>query len=165
MTLRYDLEVPHITKYMGSKKQIIDFVVNAINDVHTDGRTICDLFAGSGVLSGTLRNQAPIISNDIQQYSSILANMYLGNYNWDENPNILRDIIEFATQKVATFRASYPDLTYDYNQEFTLLTFNVLEQHQKNLINMDFPDIDYHLLLSIIQELTGLLNNAYGLIH
>jgi adenine-specific DNA-methyltransferase len=146
MTLRYDVEVPHIIKYMGSKKQIIDFVVNAINDVYTHG-TVCDLFAGSAVLSGTLRNQTQIISNDIQHYSSILANMYLANYDWDRNQDILDNIVESANRKVTLFREAYPDLMFNYNQEFTLTEFNELEQQQRNLINMDFPGFDYHLFI------------------
>ena len=62
---------PHYIKYMGSKTKILPFVIQGIESVYRGGK-ICDLFAGSCSLSGALGNQLPIISNDIQYYSSDL---------------------------------------------------------------------------------------------
>ncbi|WP_257131953.1 DNA adenine methylase [Bacillus pseudomycoides] len=138
--------IPSIIKYMGSKRAIIEYVVEGINECYTGG-TVVDLFAGSTVLSGALRNQVPMMSNDIQQYSAVLANTYLSNYEWDKYPNILQDILAEAEELVNVFKNAYPDLLFNYNREFTLEEFNELEKAQQELINMDFSKFPYHLFV------------------
>lgn len=144
MTLTSDVEVPHFIKYMGSKKKIIDFVVNAINEVHTGG-PVCDLFAGSSVLSGVLRNQSQVISNDIQEYSAVLAKAYLTNYQWSMYPNLIDDVVQRARSKVEHFLAANPQLQFDYNRDFTVEEFVALEESQRSLIHHDFSEFEYHL--------------------
>lgn len=73
-------EFLHYIKYMGSKTKILPFVINGIQSVYKSGY-VCDLFAGSCTLSGALGNQVPIISNDIQVYSSVIAKSYLTDWN------------------------------------------------------------------------------------
>lgn len=139
-----DVEVPHFIKYMGSKKKIINFVVEGINEVNTGG-PVCDLFAGSSVLSGVLRNQVEIISNDIQAYSAVLANAYLTDYQWNSYPSLIQNIMQSADQKVNDFLGSFPQFDFNYNREFTLEGFISLEEAQRRLINFDFSKFDYHL--------------------
>ncbi len=146
LKFRSDVEVPHFIKYMGSKKKIINYVVEAINEVHSGG-PICDLFAGSSVLSGVLRNQAYMISNDIQEYSAVLARAYLTNYDWDSHPNLITHIVQLAQKKVNQFSESYPHLQFNYNREFTIEEFVNFEEKQRNLIHFDFSDFDYHLFV------------------
>ena len=86
MNLRKDF--PSVTKYMGSKTDVLDLIEKGINYFEGEHSWICDLFAGSATLSGALRNKANIISNDIQQYSAVFASTYLSNYNWDEYADI-----------------------------------------------------------------------------
>lgn len=138
--------IPSIIKYMGSKRAIIEYVVDGIKECYTGG-VVVDLFAGSSILSGALRNQVPMISNDIQQYSTILAKTYLSSYEWDRYPNILNDIIEQAEEVVNTFKTAYPELEFDYNREFTIEEFNELEQAQQKLIEKDFCEFPYHLFV------------------
>jgi adenine-specific DNA-methyltransferase len=131
---------------MGSKKKIINHVVEAINEVHTGG-PICDLFAGSSVLSGVLRNQAYMISNDIQEYSAVLARAYLTNYDWDSQPNLIEQIVQLAHKKANQFFESFPHLHFNYNREFTIEEFVQFEEKQRNLIHYDFSNFDYHLFV------------------
>lgn len=144
MMLDQDVEVPHFIKYMGSKKKIINFIVEAINEVNTGG-PVCDLFAGSSVLSGVLRNQTHMISNDIQAYSAVLAKAYLTNYNWQANPTLIRDVIASASKKANKFLKAFPELQFDYEKDFTVNEFVSLEEQQKQLIDYDFSAFDYHL--------------------
>lgn len=143
--LNYDPNPPHIIKYMGSKKGILEFVIEGISDTYNEDATICDLFAGSSILSGALRNEVPIISNDIQAYSSVLANAYLTSYEWGLNPGILDQIIEEAERRVIEFKHTFPELIFDYSQPMTLTEFNNLENAQKLLLKYDFADQGYHL--------------------
>lgn len=136
--------IPHIIKYMGSKRQIIDYVIEGINKCYTGGQVV-DLFSGSTVLSGALRTQVPILSNDIQQYSSVLAKTYLTSYEWGKYPAILNEIIDKATERVEEVRSFFPTLTFDYTDDLTLERFNELELAQRELITMDFSKFPYHL--------------------
>src|SRR5947207_7594800 len=71
-----DYSIPHIIKYMGSKKPILDFIVKAIAEVPSADNWICDLFSGSCSISAALRRKYSFISNDIQEYSKIIARTY-----------------------------------------------------------------------------------------
>lgn len=140
----FDDNVPHIIKYMGSKRSILDFVIKGIEDSYLGG-TVCDLFAGSSVLSGALRKSIPVLSNDIQVYSSILAKTYLSNYSWNQHPNILNEIVQEATNRAENFFNAFPDLIFDYNVPLSLEEFNSLERRQQELVNSDFSRFAYHL--------------------
>lgn len=142
--LDLDVNVPHFIKYMGSKRKIINFVVEAINEVKTEG-PVCDLFAGTSVLSGVLRNQTHIISNDIQAYSAVLAKAYLTDYNWQPNSSLIQDVVASATKKANNFFNAFPALNFDYEMEFSIEGFLAIEEKQRQLINSDFDSFDYHL--------------------
>lgn len=140
----YDINPPHITKYMGSKKQILEFVIQGIQDSYLGGY-VCDLFAGSAAIAGALRNSAPVFSNDIQNYSSFLANTYLSDYQWDENPKILAEVIEKATERANRFFDAFPNLSFSYEQAIPLEKFQKTEKEQQELVFYDFSQFDYHL--------------------
>lgn len=127
-------------KYMGSKTKILPFVVEGIEDVY-EGGVICDLFAGSCTLAGALGSQAPIVSNDIQEYSAILAKAYLTD--WNNSTTTSDKIIETAE---AYFDEHYRDLiiAYRYPLELTLKEFNKIEHASQKLINRPFQN-EWHL--------------------
>lgn len=139
-------EIPHIIKYMGSKRELLGFLVDSINEIY-EGEPICDLFAGTSILSGALRKQVPMRSNDIQEYSAILAHTYLGDYEWDKFPTLIEDIVLLAQSYVDEVKVLYPDLVYDYSTAFSLNEFNALEQAQQELIYLDFEDVEHHLFI------------------
>lgn len=141
----YDHKVPHITKYMGSKRSILDFVIGAINEIYTEGK-VCDLFAGTSVLSGALGKLVPIHSNDIQEYSAVLSKTYLSNYDWQQfNDTLLEDILISANNHVRNFKEAYPDLNYTYSAEMQIKQFVQLEKKQQKLIDYNFDVLLYHL--------------------
>jgi len=93
--------VPHIIKYMGAKKSILDYVIETIGENYSSGR-LCDLFGGTSVIAGALGKIIPLHSNDIQEYSSVLAKTYLSNYEWQiDSSNILDEIIQKSSLIVA----------------------------------------------------------------
>lgn len=142
---KYNKEVSHIMKYMGSKRSILDFVISGLDEVYS-GETICDLFAGSSVLSGCLSNTAKMHSNDIQEYSGHIANTYLSSYDWDKYPD-LNNIISQARKHFNKIKKKYPELIYKYSEELSLPQFNKLEKQQQKLKSKDFDDLDYHLFI------------------
>ncbi len=143
----YERSTPHIIKYMGSKRNILDFVIQAIND-HYEGGRLCDLFAGTTILSGALGKLIPMHSNDIQEYSSILANTYLSNYKWsDYEPDILERVVDKAQRFVQKVKKKYPNLSFNYFDKMTISQFVELEKSQQNLIDFNFGKISHHLFI------------------
>lgn len=143
----YDRKVPHIIKYMGSKRNILDFVIQAIDD-HYEGGRLCDLFAGTTILSGALGKVIPMHSNDIQDYSNILANTYLSNYKWnDYEEDIIDKIIDRAKQYVLKIKEKYPAFSFAYSEKMTIQQFINLEKKQQELIDFDFGEISHHLFI------------------
>jgi len=134
---------PQYVKYMGSKSKIMDFVLSGINEVHTEG-TLCDLFAGSATISGALGGEATIHSNDIQEYSSVLASAYLARWEPSLGPS-LDDILSRAHSLV---RGSLKQLKplHDYNEPVSLTDFNNVEKQQRMLIDRSFRR-SWHLFL------------------
>lgn len=143
----YERGTPHIIKYMGSKRNILDFVIQAIND-HYEGGRLCDLFAGTTILSGALGKLIPMHSNDIQEYSSILAKTYLSNYKWsDYDPDILEKVIDKAQLFVQKVKKKYPELSFNYSEKMTISQFVELEKAQQSLIDFNFGKISHHLFI------------------
>lgn len=134
-------EYQHYIKYMGSKSKIMGFVVDGIKEVYTGG-AVCDLFAGSASLSGAIGNQVPIHSNDIQEYSGVLAEVYLESWKNTGAPTSL-EIINTATKIVERNKKTLPKII-SYKNEMTLEEFNLAEKNQQNTINLNF-DRDWHL--------------------
>ncbi|HDR4513815.1 DNA adenine methylase [Bacillus cereus group sp. TH150LC] len=141
---------PNFIKYMGSKTEILDFIVSGINQIYQEGQPICDLFAGSATLSGTLRGQTEVISNDIQEYSAILAETYLTPYNWDEYPTI-EELVILIENRVLSFHEAYPQYNnaFVYGDEITLEEFKEIEASQRVLIDYDkFDEFDDYYLFT-----------------
>lgn len=144
--LEYNTKVPHIIKYMGSKRELLKYLVDAMNEIYDGEELICDLFAGTSVLSGSLGHNISMHSNDIQAYSEVLAKTYLGNYDWSQYEGLVDEVIQNAQENVDLVHRLYPDLEFDYSQ-LDLNEFNALEQQQQELIYLDFADIEHHLFI------------------
>lgn len=129
-------DYPEFIKYMGSKSKIIDFVLEGINSVYSGGY-VCDLFAGSGSLSGALSQQVPVHSNDIQAYSATIAKAYLLT---SSDYICVDQIISEATKKYIKNLKSLCIDIHDYNTNVTLEEFNKIEKAQQQLIYHNFCD-------------------------
>jgi adenine-specific DNA-methyltransferase len=138
-------EIPHIIKYMGSKKPIIGFITNAIEKIHKPDQWVCDLFSGSCSVSAALRKKYNFISNDIQDYSRILAHTYfsdLSKYEFDE----LNEQIEVCVKShVMWFENKYSEYFFDFSKITTLEEFARIEYKQRQLFANENFDIDFHL--------------------
>lgn len=141
---------PSLIKYMGSKTDIINFIEHGINIIHKENQPICDLFSGSATLSGALRGKCNFISNDIQEYSSVLAATYLSQYEWTIYPTT-SEILSRAKDRVDAFHKAFPEFfnVFDYGKDFTLEEFNDLENKQQELINIEkFKEFDDYYLFT-----------------
>jgi adenine-specific DNA-methyltransferase len=137
--------IPHIIKYMGSKKPILDFIVPAIREINEQNQLICDLFAGSCSISAALRKEFNFISNDVQDYSRILAETYFSNLGTYTFKTIANEIDIVAAKHVKWFEKKYKHLLFDYSKVLTLKEYQLIEQKQRQLLDKDNFDIDFHL--------------------
>lgn len=139
------MAVPHIIKYMGSKRNILDFVVESIDEIiDNEDQRLYDLFGGSAVVSGAFRDKLNVTCNDIQSYTGILAETYLSNYYWNEyDEGILDRIVEEAQRKVNLFKTTYDIGDFDYLKNVSFDEIRILESNQQDLINFNFNGLDH----------------------
>lgn len=63
----------YITRYMGSKLNLLDFIVPKIENMISKGDTVLDLMAGTHSIGYALKPRHPIIANDVQEYSRVIG--------------------------------------------------------------------------------------------
>ena len=134
---------PSLIKYMGSKSKIMDFVFEGINKTYQGG-VICDLFSGSGSLAGAIKQQCPVISNDIQSYSGILAKTYNQAYKYLHAPTA--DHLLSKAEDIYKKNNKSLNLHIEFPKNISLDDFNNQEEKQKELISRKFKR-DWHLFL------------------
>ena len=70
--------------YIGSKQKLSSFISTAVNSVvgnDLSQKTFCDLFAGTGIVGRTFKNEVKkVISNDLEYYSFVLNKNYIENH-------------------------------------------------------------------------------------
>ncbi|HWX02415.1 DNA adenine methylase [Collimonas sp.] len=136
-------QYPQVVKYMGSKAAILPFIAAELAKVHAEGRPFVDLFAGACAISGGFGHISKIISNDIQEYSAVIASTYLkraekiGKF----------DIVALANNIVSVNVAALPD-DLDYPAECTLSEFNKTEKRNRALLDKDF-NYTHHLFTRV----------------
>lgn len=69
-----------VTKYMGSKKAILDFVVQELTNITEPGDIIIDLMAGTHTIGYAMKQRCRMVANDIQRYSMVIGQTLM-NYN------------------------------------------------------------------------------------
>lgn len=138
-------DIPHVVKYMGSKRNLIDFVFQTIQEVDPDGqRRLYDVFAGSAVVSAAFRNVRPVSCNDVQHYSGLIGRMYLQNYCWEKFPDdILERFLQAAKAKVDLVIDQMKDALIDYDQPLTFAEVSAKESVHRKLINSSFTGFDH----------------------
>lgn len=139
-----ETKLPHLLKFMGSKREILDFVTNTIKSLDVRSQWFCDLMAGTGIVSGALKSDYNIHANDIQRFSAILSNTYLLNIKGSIEPQKLNEIKSEIQALVEEFKIRYPELKYNYDDVKNLNDFIHLEQQQQGLIEKNF-EIGFHL--------------------
>jgi len=137
-------KIPHLIKYMGSKREILEYIDSAIKDLNVDSEWFCDLFSGTSVVACSLKNDYNIHANDIQEYSSIFSYTYFLNLGKSINSNSLVDIYDKSRCLVEECRKKYNLLSFNYSNIKDFNELKKIEIEQQALINKDF-DIGFCL--------------------
>lgn len=138
-------DLPHIIKYMGSKRNILDFVVDSILEIKTpDTPRFYDIFAGSSIVGGAFREIMPVTCNDIQEYSKVLGGVYLNNYHWEKYPDeFLDEFFAQVEERVLRFKGKYGKLEFDYEANLTFEEILAIEEKQKQLVDFSFNGLPH----------------------
>lgn len=134
---------PQVIKYMGSKAAILDFIGQAFDEVRLGEKPIVDLFAGAAAISGGFGHHSKIISNDIQQYSAVIASTYLKRAKRIDQ----FDIIALASAIALPAIANLPN-SLRYEQGMSLAQFNKVEKRNRDLIFEEFQT-SHHLFTRV----------------
>lgn len=87
--------------YMGSKRNLAGFLVEAISSVlHEDG-IVLDLMCGSGAASGAFNKVWRTIASDVQNFCQLLATVQGGGFSGDKGKVLLNKILPLARKHVA----------------------------------------------------------------
>jgi adenine-specific DNA-methyltransferase len=137
-------KIPHLIKYMGSKREILDFVSKSINHLSVESEWLCDLFSGTGVVGGTLKDSYKIHANDVQAYSSVLSHTYLLNLKGELSIDCLEEIKTKVNHMVDDFYDRVNQIEFDYSMIDNYSDLKKIEQQQQQLISTEF-NIGFHL--------------------
>lgn len=66
-------------RYMGNKSKLLDHIIPEIRKVTPKNGTVCDLMAGSNVVSYALKEHFTVYTNDVQEYSYVISNAVIVN--------------------------------------------------------------------------------------
>jgi len=145
--------IPHIIKYMGSKRNILDFVYDTIQELDPQGKKrLYDIFAGSSVVSGAFRNVRPVTCNDIQSYSSVIGKIYLQNYDWESvDIQSLESFVDDVAIEAERIRENFKDFRINYRDDLSLDFIIDKEEEHRKFIDQTFQGFE-HLF---IQKFSG----------
>lgn len=119
--LRNDDSYIHIMKYMGSKRELLPEIKRAVSSMINEGDTVLDIFAGTASVGAYLKKEFNIYSNDVQEYSQVIAQAIIGSSNI-KMPTDINEII-FKIEK-----------EYIYNKEILLNELNDTYARSNNFI-------------------------------
>ena len=122
--------------YLGSKLRMVDEIVEAVDKVDPSKARVCDLFAGSGTVSGVLAQTRSVTAVDIQEYSRVLCSALLYPMPTTDGPKLMLEPAEASSLAYATAsivhheqesikRAllGYPDMLDDFLEHCSLTRF------------------------------------------
>ena len=82
--------------YMGSKKALCGFLVEAISSFLPESGVVVDLMCGSGVISGAFSRTWKTISSDAQQFCRVLAIVQGGGFDRSTAEGVISRILPIA---------------------------------------------------------------------
>jgi len=166
--------------YIGSKSKLSPFISSTIHSVVGDdlsNKTLCDIFAGTGIIARTFKSQVKqVIANDIEYYSYVLNKNYIENHVDIPNKETYIDHLNVGT---AFMPSALPPTGFIYNnycqgsdsgrQYFSDTNGKkidtIRQQIEKWYTEQEIsPNIYYFLLTSLLESADKVANTAsvYG---
>jgi len=147
--------------YIGSKYQLLDWITQNIKDktgwTSFEGKTIADLFAGTGIVSYHFRkNAAKVISNDAELYSSIITHAFTCSTYTDtcrDTINTLQkelDENKHSTVAAGFITTHYSPYSGNERKFFTIENAKRIDYLRGRIeeVKASIPDNDYKFILA-----------------
>ncbi len=159
--------------YIGSKHKLLPFLKNTIYSVvghNLSNKVFCDLFAGTGIVGRGFKTEVKtIIANDLEYYSYVLNQNYIGNYQPIANKEKYIQILSTIPPVEGFIFNHYCKGTKGERQYFSdengkiidAIRMKIEHWHRTNEIN---KDLYFYLLASLIESADKVANTAsvYG---
>lgn len=129
---------------MGSKREILSYIDKAVEELQVNSSCFCDLFSGTAVVSAAFLDRYDVISNDIQQYSSVFANTYSSNIAENVDEGFCEIVARKAECLVNEFYNKFPQYQFDYSNIRDYEDLTDIEKRQQRLIEENF-DLGFSL--------------------
>lgn len=126
--------------YMGSKRSLASFLVEAISYYIDTNSTVVDLMCGSGVTSGAFSQFWNVISSDAQEFCQILSLIHSGGYDVEKANILLKQIIPKAKEHAELLQGVLAASLYQEDEIFHSDINNSLIRQYHNFID-SFPTI------------------------
>jgi adenine-specific DNA-methyltransferase len=169
-------EKPQITRlnYIGSKFQLIDWLLETIKQKtgwHSfENKRVADLFAGTGIISHTFRQQDSIvISNDVERYSYVITHSFtrsqynigikhfIEKMNHELNENKYLNCVGFITRHYSP---------YNENERMFFTIDNAMRidyiksRLQEEITEINITDDDYKFILASLITSADAVSNV-----
>jgi len=158
--------------YIGSKNKLSKFIKNTIYQKcgqNLSDKIFCDIFAGTGIVGRNFKNEVKyVISNDIEYYSYILNQNYIGNYKNIENKNKyleklnnIKPVKGFIFNNYCSEISGRQYFSIENGQKIDAIRIKIQEWFDHNKIDLN---IYYYLLTSLLENADKVANTAsvYG---
>lgn len=158
--------------YIGSKNKLANFIksnVEAVVSEDLSDKVFCDLFAGTGIVGRSFKTSVKtVIANDVEFYSYVLLQNYIGNHQAQDSEIYLNRLNDLKGQKGFVFenyseggKAGRLYFSTENGQKIDAVRIRI--ETWKNSAEID-NDLYYFLLASLIESADKVANTAsvYG---
>lgn len=119
MTSGRDYDTQFVTRYMGAKYRLLDFIVPRLEILLRPGATFVDLMAGTQAVGYAMKRRNRIVSTDIQRYALAFAGALIVNNQVARLPSddeVVRRVVDDSAPHVGWFTDTYADTYFSRSQ-------------------------------------------------
>lgn len=149
----------HNRRYLGNKYKLLGFIEDILNEKCSDFRVLCDIFAGTGVVSEKFNSRnKKIISNDILYSNYLSLRTFLGitNVDFEKIKNKIEILNNLQTNKDNYFSTNYG------NTYFTLENARKIGLIREKIEEISRDDDEKHILITSLLYATDKVANTVG---
>ncbi|GAF84207.1 unnamed protein product, partial [marine sediment metagenome] len=133
-------QIARSAHYMGSKRSLCGFLVEAISSVLPESGVVVDLMCGSGVASGAFSKIWKTYSSDAQQFCRTLAVVHGGGFNRTAAQDLLSRVLPIAKQHFNSLKKHMNDALEIEDNLFCRDTDESLLDEYRNFLR-SFPTL------------------------
>lgn len=99
-----------ILNYPGSKKRLLPFINKTIKENLNEGKTILDIFTGTGAVAYSLKDNYKVIANDAEIFSYHMSNSLLTDAQVDDTEGFILDFSDKYYENYNKLEFLYPEI-------------------------------------------------------